>query len=142
MLNRKGNRFELYPHKVKYTQHGETIEQWAFPNKEWWENFADFWDHTEIIEFTELELSAEQISRFKDVQDMPEDFTEAYIEYMLTGVFADFDHLPSTHPFQIVLLRNENKQLKTDLGNVITRSANIDTGFMEFLDYYFESGGM
>lgn len=90
MLIRKGNRFELCPHKVKYTQHGKEIEQWALPNKEWWTNFAEKWEHTEIIEFTEVELTEEQLLRFEDVKTgIPESFASDCVDYILEGVFPE-----------------------------------------------------
>ena len=90
MLIKKGNRFELYPHKVKYIQRGEEYEQWALPNKEWWTDFADRWEHTEIIEFVEVELTEEQQARYEQIKyDIPEAFREACIEYILDGKFPD-----------------------------------------------------
>lgn len=118
MLERKGNRYEIYPHKVNYTQHGEVIEQWALPNKLWWEDFARLWEHTTINNFIDIDLTPEQIERFAEIQNMPEDFTQAYEEYVLTGRFVDVEHIPSTHPFQVVMLRNENNDLKNRVADL------------------------
>ena len=109
MLKRIGGGYQLYPTKVRYIQHGEEIEQWALPDKQWWIDFADKWEHTVIIEFIDVELSDEQIARFEQIEYMPEDFTDIYTDYVLTGN-TDVD-LPSNHPFNFVRLAKENKQL-------------------------------
>lgn len=108
MLIKKGNRFELYPHKVKYIQRGEEYEQWALPNKEWWTDFADRWEHTEIIEFVEVELTEEQQARYEQIKyDIPEAFREACIEYILEGKFPDGIAYPLT---KIQLLKKDMEQ--------------------------------
>jgi hypothetical protein len=112
MLARKGSRWELYPHKVKYTQHNEEHEQWALPNKEWWTAFADKWEHTEIIGFTEVELSEEQLKRFEEVSNMPEDFSDIYVEYILNGTFPN--EFPNTHPFMVIKANKNNERLEKE----------------------------
>ena len=97
MLIKKGNRFELYPHKVKYTQHGKEIEQWALPNKEWWIDFADKWEHTEIVGFEEVVLTEEQLARYEQVKTgIPESYASACVDYILDGVFPE----GITHPLR------------------------------------------
>lgn len=120
MLYRRGNQWELYPHRVRYIQHGEEIEQWALPNKEWWINFADKWEHTQIIEFIDLELSEEQLARFEEIKNMPEDFIDVYIEYILNGTFPE--EFPNTHPLMLVKLLKENEQFKVE--NTLLKSQN------------------
>ena len=106
MLIKKGNRFELYPHKVRYNQHGKEHEQWALPNKEWWVDFADKWEHTEIIEFAEVELTEEQLSRFEQVKiGIPEAFTTACEDYILEGKFPE----GISHPLIKLQLANKDK---------------------------------
>ena len=110
MLIRTGNRFELYPHKVKYTQNGETIEQWALPSKQWFVDFAEKWEHTEIIEFTKVKLTEEQVERFEEIKNMESGFESQYSDYILTG---DTElEIPNTHPFNLLIMKKENKQLK------------------------------
>ena len=91
MLVKKGNRFELYPHKVKYTQHGKEIEQWALPSKEWWIDFAQRWDHTEIIEFYEVKLTEEQLKRFEETNqfDIPDSFASQCVDYIFDNRFPE-----------------------------------------------------
>jgi len=90
MLIKDGDCFRLYPWKVRYRQHGQEIEQWALPSKEWWTDFADRWEHTEILEFIEVELTEEQLARFEQVKHgIPEAFREVCVEYILDGKFPD-----------------------------------------------------
>ena len=117
MLIKKGNRFELYPHKVKYTQRGKEIEQWALPNKEWWVEFAEKWEHTEIIEFKELELTEAQLRRFEKIKHESESFKNDYINYILNGVFPE--ELPKTHPLYLLKLEKENEEMKTVLDTML-----------------------
>lgn len=106
MIVRRVNQWSLYPHKVRYTQRGEEIEQWALPNKEWWIDFADKWEHTEVIDFTEIELTESQLARFKEIQYMPEDYQDVYIDYVLNGTFpVEFQ---KTHPLMLIKARKEN----------------------------------
>lgn len=113
MLIRKGMQYELYPWKVKYNQYGKEIEQWALPNKEWWIDFAERWEHTKIIEFSEVSLTEEQFKRFGDVKNMPEDFISQYIDYVIDGTFSE--GVPKTHPFFMVFMQDENEKLKSQL---------------------------
>lgn len=49
---------------------------------------------------------------------------------------------PETPPVYRESLSEEIKNLKTDLGNTQAQSFNTDTALMEFMDHYFERGGM
>ena len=133
MLQRRSNQWFLYPHKVKYTHHGEQYEQWALPNKEWWKDFAEQWGHTEIIEFTEIELSDEQLVRYEEVKDMPEDFSELYENYILTGDTSNGFELRTNHPFNIIRLRKENEFLKTVNETTIDRADFTDSVITELI---------
>jgi len=116
MLQRKGSQWELYPHKVKYIQHEKENEQWALPNKQWWEAFADKWDHTEIIKFTEVDVTEEMQKRFAEVRNMPEDFHHIYSAYVETGEIIE--EVPENHPFKLIVLKKENEeqgQINTEL---------------------------
>ena len=119
MLQRNGSQWRLYPHKVRYIQHGEEIEQWALPDKKWWTDFADKWEHTEIIEFIDVDVTDDMLERYEEIKSMPEDFMEMYAEYVLTGDTSDGIKLHAGHPFQNIRLKNENEKLKSDLDNTI-----------------------
>lgn len=121
MLTKKGNSFELYPYKVRYTQRGEEHEQWALPNKKWWTDFADRWEHTEILEFIEVELTEEQLARYEQIKyDIPEAFREICIEYILEGKFPDGIAYPLT---KIQLLKKDMER-RDDI-DVVADSAVI-----------------
>ena len=113
MLTKKGNRFELYPHKVRYMQHGQEIEQWALPNKEWWTDFAEKWEHTEIIEFVEVELTEEQAKRAEEIEQLPMDegFREICIDYIMGGVFPE----GINHPLRQLQIQKENQEQGVEL---------------------------
>ena len=122
MLIKDGNYFRLYPWKVRYRQHGQEIEQWALPSKEWWIDFAAKWEHTEIIEFTEVELNEEQLARYEQVKhDIPEVFREVCVEYILNGKFPD-DSVSFTIA-KLQMLKN-NMERKEDI-DIVADSAVI-----------------
>lgn len=133
MLIRKGSQWQLYPHKVNYTQHGIKIEQWALPNKQWWVDFANKWNHTKVIEFTEVDLTEEQIARFEEIKDMPEDFMNMYTEYIITGDTSDEIELPTNHPFNIVRLKNEKEILER-------RTAAAESAIVTLMDINLMGG--
>ena len=133
MIVRKGKQWHMYPHEVKYTQHGEQYEQWALPNKQWWINFAEQWEHTEIIEFTEVDLTEEQLARFEEIKDMPEDFSELYENYILTGDTSNDFELRTNHPFNIIRLRKENELLKVMNEATIDRADFTDSVITELI---------
>jgi hypothetical protein len=89
MLHHNGNHLELVPLKVRYLQHGEEIEQWALPNRQWWEDFAERWDHTTILEFIEIELTPEQMARYEQVKHMPDGWIDQYTDYILEGKYPE-----------------------------------------------------
>ena len=106
MLEKMNNGFKLYPWKVRYIQHEEEIEQWALPNKEWWTDFADKWEHTEIIEFIEVELTAEQLARAREIEQLQisEGHRDICIDYILEGVFPE----GITHPLRDLQVQRES----------------------------------
>ena len=106
MLEKMNNGFKLYPWKVRYIQHEEEIEQWALPNKEWWTDFADKWEHTEIIEFVEVELTAEQLARAREIEQLQisEGHRDICIDYILEGVFPE----GITHPLRDLQVQRES----------------------------------
>src|SRR5688572_13987700 len=108
MIVRSGSQWRLYPHKVKYTQHNEEKEQWALPNRHWWEVFEKDWEHTEIIEFEEVSLTHEQLMRYEDIKYLPEDYPHEYEHYILSGEFK-VDGIPKNHPFVVLKALKENE---------------------------------
>lgn len=113
MLVKNGSKLKLYPWKVKYIQHGEEVEQWALPSKQWWIDFANKWEHTEIIEFVEVELIEEQLARVADIEEIPidEGFREMCIEYIFDGVFP----AGVEHPLRQLQVQKENQEQGIEL---------------------------
>ena len=109
MLVRKNSEWVLYPNRVTYKERGEEKEDWALPSREWWETTCEKHDHLELIGFEEIELTDEQLNRFDEIRDMPNDFVNVYIEYVRTGVFLNED-LPKRHPFITIFLQKENEK--------------------------------
>lgn len=117
MLRKEGEYLKLYPWKVKYTQHGIEYEQWALPSKEWWTDFADKWEHTEIVEFVEVELTNEQLARAEEIEQLriDEGYRDICIDYILHSQFPE----GPDHPLrQLQLQKNEEERedaLRADL---------------------------
>ncbi|WP_438310785.1 hypothetical protein [Sporosarcina sp. FA9] len=55
--------------------------------------------------------------------------------------YPDPNEPEEPQPYQVPL-SIEVEQLKVDLGNAKTQSTQTDTVLMEFMNYYFENGGM
>ena len=99
MLKKISNKFELYPHKITYTQNGETRTQWALPSIEWWQKFQQKWEGkvhaiTDVY-FEEVILNNEQLERFEKIEyeDIPESFISICIDYILDNKFPkDLNH--------------------------------------------------
>ena len=106
MLVKNGSKLKLYPWKVKYIQHGEEVEQWALPNKEWWIDFAEKWENTEIIEFVEMNLTGEQLARAREIEQLiiDEGHRDICIDYILDGVFPE----GINHPLRNLQLQRES----------------------------------
>ncbi len=113
VLYLKNGEWALSPYKVIYKQHGETLEQYAH-DKQWWLDFAAKWDHTEIIEFVEVEYSTEQIERLEEVKLTEEGFEYYAGRYVLEGLFPDEleeDEQMKDHPFQLLQRKKEDEIL-------------------------------
>ena len=86
MLIKTPEGWELAEHTVIYTQNGEQKEQVVGEEgKQWWLDFAEKWEHTEIVEFTELHYTEEQFNRLEKINGMVAD-SEELENYVLNGV--------------------------------------------------------
>lgn len=124
MLVKNDSGFLLYPWKVRYIQDGQEIEQWALPSKEWWTEFAQNWENTEIIEFIEAELTEEQLARFEDLNQLniPEGHRNVCIEYIMTGIFPE----GIDHPLRLLQIQKENQALGIEISE--REIENIELG--------------
>ncbi len=110
MLIKTLDGWKLAEHTVRYTQNGEEIEQVVGEEgREWWLDFAEKWEHTQIVEFTDLHYTAEQLTRLEEIQSIGEGYMEACSDYVLNGNISDVE------PFQVMRL----KQTLADLTEVV-----------------------
>ena len=124
MLYRNGNQWDLCPYKVRYTQYGEVLEQYTH-DKQWWIDFAEKWEHTNIIEFIDMKYTDEQKARLEEIKNIPEGFGVICSDYVKDGSFpTDW----ADHPLQLIQLRKENTSLKEDIS---TLQNNLDQAVME-----------
>lgn len=120
MLYIKNGEWALSPFKVKYKQHGEALEQFTH-DKQWWNDFAAKWEHSEILEFEDVSYSEEQKARLEEVQGIGEGFEYYAARYVLDGTFPDQlegEERLLDHPLQLVQRRVEDQSL----GQAITQS--------------------
>lgn len=129
MLQRKNNKWELHPYKVRYTNENsddeDNVIRWADPSIDWWERTADKHEHITVHEIIDVEVTDEMEERFKEVEYMPEDYKDLYIDYVVDGEteLEDDEQLPSNHPFNFIRLKNADESLLTKL---TTQSESID----------------
>ena len=110
------NGWRLCSEKVKYKQHGEEIEQYVMSEgHDWWVGFEEKWEHTDIIEFIEVEPTQEQLSRFEEVAqfNIPEGFSGELSDYVENGVFPEgINHV--LRPIQILKQQDEQDDYLVD----------------------------
>lgn len=110
------NGWQLCSEKVKYIQHGEEMIQYVTSEgHEWWVDFEEKWEHTEIVEFIQVEPTEVQLSRFEEVVQLnvPEGFGVELGEYVEFGIFPDgFNHV--LRPIQILKEQNEQDAYLVD----------------------------
>ena len=99
----KNGNWHLCSDKVKHIHHGEEIIQYVMSEgHDWWVDFEEKWEHTEIIELIEVEPTQEQISRYNEVLQLniPEGYGGELSDYVEHGVFPEgFNHV--LRPIQI-----------------------------------------
>lgn len=86
------NGWHLCNEKVYYIQHGEEIIQYVMSEgHDWWVDFEEKWEHTEIIEFIPVEPTEEQISRYNEALQLniPEGFSGELSAYVEFGIFPE-----------------------------------------------------
>ena len=111
MLYKEGEELKMATKKVKYTQRGEEIEQFVgVEGQQWWNDFAEKWEHTSIIGFEDAEYTAEQLRRFEEIKglDLADNIAT---EYVVDGFV--------NKGLEILVLQKENENLKQILGNVL-----------------------
>ncbi len=110
MVFYKNGRWHLCNEKVKYMQNDKEITQCVgSEDKQWWLDFEEKWEHTEIIEFIPVEPTQEQVDRLEEINQLniPDGFGSAINSYVEKELFPE----GYTHPLGNLKLQKENKEL-------------------------------
>ena len=115
MIIKKNNELRLSEQKVKYIQHGVEIEQIVGEEGiQWWNDFAEKWEHTNIVEFINIEYTAEQLGRFEEIKEL--DIADNIAnDYVMDGVVSDG---VVSDGLGLFILKKENKDLKKLLADL------------------------
>ena len=106
----KNGKWHICTEKVHYTQHGEEITQYVgSEGHDWWVDFEEKWEHTEIIEFIPVETTQEQVDRLEEINQLniPEGLGSMQSDYVEKELFPE----GYTHPLGNLKLQKENKEL-------------------------------
>lgn len=112
MIAYKNGQWKLCPYLIKYTQYGVQQESYAL-DKNWWLDFAEKWDHTIIDEIIDVTATSEQLERYNQIRDMPDDFGNIYTEYVQSGDLPEVGIIPSAHKFNLII-NSHKEQANTD----------------------------
>ncbi|MDD4564842.1 MAG: hypothetical protein PHE79_05125 [Eubacteriales bacterium] len=121
------NGWSLCSEKVKYIQHGEEIIQYVTAEgHDWWVDFEEKWEHTEIIEFIPVEHTEEQLGRFEEINQLniPEGFSAELGDYVESGVFPD----GVNHILKSLQIQKENDNLSNYVLDVDMRLTMQELG--------------
>ncbi len=121
------NGWHLCSEKVKYIQHGEEITQYVMSEgHEWWLDFEEKWEHTEIIEFINVVPTDEQLARFEEINQLniPEGFSAELGDYVESGVFPD----GVNHILKSLQIQKENSSLSNYVLDVDMRLTMQELG--------------
>ena len=104
MIIKKNNELKLAEKKVKYIQRGIEIEQIVGEEGiQWWNDFAEKWEHTSIIGFEDVQHTEQQVKRFEEVKNMKA--SESILQdYVVEGIIGE--------GLEILALKKENEELK------------------------------
>jgi hypothetical protein len=110
MLLKTIDGYELATSKVVYTKNGEQIEQVVGEEgQQWWLNFAEKWDHTNIIEFTDVVYTDEQLARLEEVKNL--DISDSVAsEYVMEGIIGE--------GLEMLTLQKKNAELESLLADL------------------------
>jgi len=127
MIFYKNRKWHLCTEKVHYTQHGEEIIQYVgTEGKDWWLDFEEKHNHTEIIEFIPVEPTEEQLNRFEEINQLniPEGFSAELGDYVESGVFPD----GVNHILKSLQIQKENSSLSNYILDVDMRLTMQELG--------------
>ena len=127
MLYCKNNEWHICKEKIRYIQHGEEIIQHVgAEGHDWWINFADRWEHTEIIEFIPVEPTVEQLQRLEEINSLniPDGYGELVENYVINNEFPE----GLSHPLKELQLQKENITLSNYVLDVDMRLTMKELG--------------
>ena len=103
MVYYKNGCWHLCAEKVRYVQHGKEIKQYVGQEgHQWWVDFEQKWEHTEIQEFIPVEPTSGQVERLEEIKqlNLPDGFGSVLGEYVEHGVFPE-GYMHVLRPIQI-----------------------------------------
>lgn len=114
MLIKTLNGWNLAEYTVRYTHRGEEVEQIVGEEgKEWWLDFAEKWEDTNIVEFTDMVYTEEQLARLEEIKNL--DIADNIAnEYVMDGIIGA--------GMEVFALEKENAKLRgllADLTEVV-----------------------
>lgn len=82
-------------------------------DKQWWLDFEEKWEHTEIIEFIPVEPTQEQVDRLEEINQLniPDGFGSMLSDYVENGTFPE----GFNHPLRNLQVYKENIQQGIEL---------------------------
>lgn len=110
MLYKDSEGLKLSTKKVRYIQNGEEIEQFVgSEGTQWWIDFANKWEHTNIVEFVDVVYTAEQLARYEEIKtmDINESVLQEYVENGMAG-----------QGLEVLALKKENEELRQLLADL------------------------
>ena len=110
MVYKQGNEYKLATTKVKYIQNEENMEQVVCEEgTQWWEDFAEKWEHTEIVGFEDIVYSQEILDRFEEVRNL--NLADNLMnDYVMNNVACE--------DLELMIARKENENLKKMLADL------------------------
>lgn len=110
MVYKQNNELKLATTKVKYIQHREELEQAiGEEGNKWWEDFAEKWEHTEIVGFEDIVYSQDVLDRFEEIKNL--DLADSLAnDYVMNSVVCD--------GLELLIAKKENENLKKMLADL------------------------
>lgn len=107
----EGNKWNISDKKVIFKDSGEQKDKpIGAEGMEWWDELETLHDDIEVLEFTDIEISEEQLFRLEEVNKLsiPEGHSEIVGDYIKSGSFPDLPNhvlkdLQFTKMFNIML---------------------------------------
>lgn len=104
----KDSEWHMCTEKVRYMQHGKEIEQYVGnEGHDWWVEFANKWEHTEIIEFMPVTSTAERLERLEEIKYIGEGYGSLCTEYVERGTLPDSVNNPL---WQLKVIKESEQQ--------------------------------